>query len=281
VSLKDDLMKRFGGDRVERVMNLVGFDEDTPLEHGLVSKVIETSQVKVEGYHFDVRKHLVEYDDVVNKHREVIYAERGKILNGADLKANTQEMIRDAIPGVVYEHLEDDHGDNWDLDGLVGHISAIFHLPAHLSKERLAQMSRGEVEDALLKHAEEFYEQREQEIEPEKMRVVERLVMLRAIDTRWIDHLTGMDNMRQGIGLEALAQRNPLVAYQKQGHEMFQGLMDGVRNDIVHTIYRVGVVNKDERPRVREAVPVGAGTTGRNDPCPCGSGKKYKKCCGK
>jgi preprotein translocase subunit SecA len=281
VSLKDDLMKRFGGDRVERVMDFVGFDEDTPLEHGLVSKVIETSQVKVEGYHFDVRKHLVEYDDVVNKHREVIYAERGKILSGADLKANTQEMIRDAIPGVVSEHLEDDHGDNWDLDGLVGHISAIFSLPAHLSKEKLAQMSRGEVEDVLLHYAEEFYEQREQEIEPEKMRVVERLVMLRAIDTRWIDHLTGMDNMRQGIGLEALAQRNPLVAYQKQGHEMFQGLMDGVRNDIVHTIYRVGVVNKDERPREREAVPVGATTTGRNDPCPCGSGKKYKKCCGK
>ncbi|UCG83759.1 MAG: preprotein translocase subunit SecA [Dehalococcoidia bacterium] len=281
VSLEDDLMRRFGGDRVKGVMEFVGFDEDTPLEHGLVGKVIENSQQKVEAYHFDIRKHLVDYDDVVNKHREVIYAERDKLLSGADLKANIQDMIREAISGVVNDHLHDEHGDNWDMEGLITQVNAIFPLPAHLNKNTLSQMSRREVEDKLLDYADTYYEERERELEPQKMRVVERLVMLRSIDSRWVEHLTSMENMRQGIGLQALAQRDPLVAYKRQGHEMFRQLMAGIQHDIVHTIYRVGIV-KEERPREleREKVPV-AGRTGRNDPCPCGSGKKFKKCCGK
>jgi preprotein translocase subunit SecA len=260
-------------------MEFVGFDEDTPLEHGLVGKVIENSQQKVEAYHFDIRKHLVDYDDVVNRHREVIYEERNKLLSGADLKANIQDMIRDATRGIVQDHLHDDHGDNWDMDGLEKQINAIFPLPAHLNKNNLSKMSRSEVEDKLLEYAETLYDERELELESEKMRVVERLVMLRTIDSHWVEHLTAMENMRQGIGLQALAQRDPLVAYKRQGHETFQDLMAGVQNDIVHTIYRVGIV-KQEKPREREKVPV-AGRTGRNDPCTCGSGKKFKKCCGK
>ncbi len=278
VSLEDDLMRRFGGDRVKGIMEWAGFDEDTPLEHALVGKVIESSQVKVEAYHFDIRKNLVEYDDVVNKHREVIYAERNKLLSGADLKANIQGMISDTVSGLVYDHLRDDHGDDWNMDGLVTQINAIFPLPSHLEKHALSQMSRGEVEQKLLEYADALYEEREQELEPQKMRVVERLVMLRAIDRRWVEHLTAMENMRQGIGLQALAQIDPLVAYKTQGHEMFQSFMEGVRDDIVHPIYRVGIV-KEERPSEREKALV-TGKTGRNDPCPCGSGKKYKKCCG-
>ncbi len=279
VSLEDDLMRRFGGDRVKGFMEWAGFDEDTPLEHGLVSRVIEQSQTKVEAYHFDIRKHLVDYDDVVNKHREVIYTEREKILSGADLKANIQDMINEAVTGLVYAHLGDEHGDSWDLDSLVATINAIFPLPSHLNKNALSQMSRKEVEQNLLEYADSLYDQREGELAAQNMRVLERLVMLRAIDRRWVEHLTAMENMRQGIGLQALAQRDPLVAYKTGGHEMFQELMDGVRNDIVHTIYHVGIV-RQERPRERERAPVAA-RVGRNDPCPCGSGKKYKKCCGK
>ncbi|MGB3128589.1 MAG: preprotein translocase subunit SecA [Dehalococcoidia bacterium] len=279
VSLEDDLMRRFGGDRVKGIMEWAGFDEDIPLEHGLVGKVIENSQVKVEAYHFDIRKHLVDYDDVVNKHREVIYEERKKLLSGADLKENIQGMVRDAVKDIVPDHLHDEHGDDWDMGGLVTSINAILALPAHLNKDALSRMSRSEVEQNLLEYADSLYEEREQELEPQKMRVVERLVMLRAIDSHWVEHLTAMENMRQGVGLQALAQRDPLVAYKTQGHEMFQDMMAGVRHGIVHTIYRVGIV-KQEKPREREKAPVGA-RTGRNDPCPCGSGKKYKKCCGR
>ncbi len=279
VSLEDDLMRRFGGDRVKGIMDWAGFDEDTPLEHGLVGRVIENSQTKVEGYHYDIRKHLVDYDDVVNKHREVIYEEREKILSGADLKANIQDMITGGLKEAVYSRLADEHGDNWDLDGLVASVGTILPLPPGLDKDALSRMSRKEVEKSLVDHAESFYEARESELGEQNMRVLERLVMLRSIDARWKDHLTDMEEMRHGIGWEGQAQRDPLVAYKRRGYETFQNLMGGVQNDIVHTIYHVGIV-RERKPQEREKVPV-AHRTGRNDPCTCGSGKKYKKCCGK
>jgi len=279
VSLEDDIMRRFGGDRVKGFMEWAGFDEDTPLEHGMVSKVIENAQQKVEAYHFDIRKHLVDYDDVVNKQREVIYDERKKILSGADLKANIQDMIRDALRDVVHNHLGDERSDEWDLDGLVAGANAILLLPPQLNKDAFSKMSRKEAEQKLEEYAESLYEEREKELGPQNMRVVERLVMLRAFDSRWVEHLTAMENMRQSIGLQSLAQRDPLVAYKTQGHEAFQELMAGVQHDIVHMIYHVGIV-KQEKPREKEKVPAGD-RIGRNDPCPCGSGKKYKKCCGK
>jgi preprotein translocase subunit SecA len=279
VSLEDDIMRRFGGDRVKGFMEWAGFDEDTPLEHGMVSKVIENAQTKVEAYHFDIRKHLVDYDDVVNKQREVIYEERRKILSGADLKANIQDMIKDALRDIVHNHLGDERSEQWDLDGLVAGANAILPLPPHLSKDAISKMSRKEVEQKFEEYAESLYEEREKELGPQNMRVVERLVMLRAFDSRWVEHLTAMENMRQSIGLQSLAQRDPLVAYKTQGHEAFQNLTAGVQHDIVHTIYHVGIV-KQEKPREREKAPV-AQHLGRNDPCPCGSGKKYKKCCGK
>jgi preprotein translocase subunit SecA len=279
VSLEDDIMRRFGGDRVKGFMEWAGFDEDTPLEHGVVSKVIENAQQKVEAYHFDIRKHLVDYDDVVNKQREVIYEERKKIMCGADLKANIQEMVKDALRDIVHNHLGDERSDEWDLDGLVAGVNAILPLPPQLNKDAFSRMNRKEVEQKLEEYAESLYEEREKELEPQNMRVVERLVMLRAMDSRWVEHLTAMENMRQGIGLQSLAQRDPLVAYKTQGHEAFQELMAGVCHDIVHTIYHVGIV-KQEKPREKEKVPAG-NRIGRNDPCPCGSGKKYKKCCGK
>jgi len=279
VSLEDDIMRRFGGDRVKGFMEWAGFDEDTPLEHGMVSKVIENAQQKVEAYHFDIRKHLVDYDDVVNKQREVIYDERRKILSGADLKANIQDMIKDALRDIVHNHLGDERADQWDLDGLVAGANAILPLPPYLSKDAISKMSRKEVEQKLEEYAESLYEEREKELGPQNMRVVERLVMLRAFDSHWVEHLTAMENMRESIGLQSLAQRDPLVAYKTQGHETFQNMMAGVQHDIVHMIYHVGIV-KQEKPREREKAPV-AQHPGRNDPCSCGSGKKFKKCCGK
>ncbi len=279
VSLEDDIMRRFGGDRVKGFMEWAGFDENTPLEHGMVSKVIENAQQKVEAYHFDIRKHLVDYDDVVNTQREVIYEERSKILSGADLKANVQDMIKDALRDIVHNYLGDERADQWDLDGLVAGANAILPLPPQLSKDAISKMSRKDVEQKLEEYAESLYEEREKELGPQNMRIVERLVMLRAIDSHWVQHLTDMENMRQEIGLQSLAQRDPLVAYKTQGHETFQNMMAGVRHEIVHTIYHVGIV-KQEKPREKERVPAGD-KIGRNDPCPCGSGKKYKKCCGK
>jgi preprotein translocase subunit SecA len=279
VSLEDDLMRRFGGDRVKGIMEWAGFDEDIPLEHRLVGKVIENSQTKVEAYHFDIRKHLVEYDDVVNRHREVIYEEREKILSGADLKANIQDMIRGELTEIVYSRLGDEHGDDWDLDGLVAGVSVILPLSPQLGKDALSRMSRKEVETAILEHAESLYEARERELGEENMRILERLVMLRSIDARWKDHLTDMEDMRHGIGWEGQAQRDPLIAYKRRGYETFQNLMSGVQHGIVHSIYHVGIT-REQRPREREKVPVPQ-RMGRNDPCPCGSGKKYKKCCGK
>jgi len=279
VSLEDDIMRRFGGDRVKGFMEWAGFDEDTPLEHGMLSKVIENAQQKVEAYHFDIRKQLVDYDDVINKQRGIIYDERRKILSGADLKANIQDMIKDALKDIVHNHLGDERADQWDLDGLVAGVNAILPLPSYLNKDTLPQMSRKEVEQKLEEYAESLYEEREKELGPQNMRVAERGVMLHFIDRRWVEHITDMEEMRESIGLQSLAQRDPLVAYKTQGHETFQNMMAGVQHDIVHTIYHVGIV-KQEKPKEREKVPV-AQQPGRNDPCPCGSGKKYKKCCGK
>jgi preprotein translocase subunit SecA len=188
-------------------------------------------------------------------------------------------MVKDALRDIVHNHLGDERSDEWDLDGLVAGVNAILPLPPQLNKDAFSRMNRKEVEQKLEEYAESLYEEREKELEPQNMRVVERLVMLRAMDSRWVEHLTAMENMRQGIGLQSLAQRDPLVAYKTQGHEAFQELMAGVRHDIVHTIYHVGIV-KQEKPREKEKVPAG-NRIGRNDPCPCGSGKKYKKCCGK
>ncbi len=279
VSLEDDIIRRFGGDRVKGVMEWAGFDEDTPLEHGMVGRVIENSQTKIEAYHFDIRKHLVDYDDVLNRQREVIYEERDKILCGADLRSNILDMVKDEVRGLVESYLADEHGDNWDIAGLVRAVGAILPLPPDLGPEGISRMSRGEVEHRLLELADKLYAEKEEELEPETMRLWERRAMLRAIDRRWVMHLTEMENMRQGIGLQAYAQRDPLVAYKREGHEMFQRTLAGIRHDIVHSIYHV--VRRTEQPRPeRERVTVPQ-DVGRNDPCPCGSGKKYKKCCGR
>jgi preprotein translocase subunit SecA len=295
-------------------------DEDTPIEHQLVSRAIENAQVRVEGYHFDIRKHLVEYDDVVSKHREVIYNERKKILGGADLKANIQSTLRQEIESLVVDAWGSGSEEERNFEGLVQEISTMMPLAPELTPQALSRMSRQEVEEALLHHAEALYEERESKLGEEAMRVVERLVMLRAIDSLWVDHLTQMEHVRQGIGLRAVGQSDPLVVYKKEGHALFQSLRANIQHEVAHTIFKVEVARKgapevqaslraniqhevahtifkvevarkgapevqaspiEREAKQREKVAAGSGKVGRNDPCPCGSGLKYKKCHGK
>ena len=293
VSLEDDVVRRFGGDRIKGFMEWAGMDEDTPIENALVSRSIEGAQVRVEGYHFDMRKHLVEYDDVVNNHRELIYSERRKILSGADLKANILSMVKEEIQSTVRAYIGDEHSIDVDMEGLVNEVSTIFPLPPAFDASTLSQMKPEQVEEKLVEQTEATYEAKEEELGSDNMRVLERLVMLRTMDNLWIEHLTMVEYMRQGIGLQAMAQRDPLVAYKREGHNLFQNLLSNIQHDVVHTIYRVGIVKKEAPQRAPVAARAGVGggekqprkvggkKIGRNEPCPCGSGKKYKHCCGR
>ena len=304
VALDDELMRRFGGERVKGVMEWVGLDEDTPLEHVLVRKSLEAAQTKVEAHNFDIRKHLVEYDDVLNRHRDVIYEERRKILTGVDLKANILNMIQQEALALVATHLGGRDEEMWNLDAFEAELGTIFALPEHLHREALEAMDREEVEEALIQYSEQLYEQQEEAIGAEQMRILERRVMLSIIDSLWVQHLTTMSNLRSGIGLQAAGQRDPLVMYKKEGHEMFQNLLGRIQHDVAHTVYHVSVRQTDGaaqgQPQPRRVAAgskmetavsaVGARRTervgaqgqkiGRNDPCPCGSGKKYKRCHG-
>ena len=297
VSLEDEVMRRFGGDRVKGIMEWAGFSEDAPIENRLVSKSIEASQTKVESFHFEIRKNLVEYDDVANMHRSVIYAERNKVLTGADLKTNISEMIHREISGLITQHLQDENSDNWEIDAFLTALATIFPEAPSINRADLFNMHQDEIDDALISYADNLYESREANVGPENMRTVERLVMLRTIDSLWVQHLTSMENLRQGIGLQAFGQRDPLVMFKREGHEMFQDLLGRIQTDIVHTIFRANIDNNrntNNTPKRTIETPiskvagrqrqvntmVGGNKIGRNNPCPCGSGKKYKRCHG-
>ncbi len=303
VALDDDLMRRFGGERIQALMSWAGMDDDTPLDNKMVSKSISSAQVKVEAQHFDTRKHLVEYDDVVNTHRDVIYGEREKILAGADLKSNVHEMVEVEVQEILDRYLADRSPENWDTEAVLRDVNSMFPPPEELlDPDQLALMAREEIEEHLLAQASLVYNQREAEMEPEVMRQVERALMLRVVDHNWVQHLTAMEHLRQGIQLQAFGQRDPLVMYKKDGHEKFRDLQKRIRSDVVHTIYHLGVtpesngrrtgsraslrgseasvMTKVGRPRSRTPVTHGERKIGRNEPCPCESGKKYKRCHG-
>jgi preprotein translocase subunit SecA len=301
VSFGDDVMRRFAPDWVGGMMGRLGIDEDMPLESGMASKAIEQAQTKVEGHNFDIRKHVVEYDDVMNTQRDLIYTERNKILAGADLKANIQEMIAEEIDEVIDTYLTDHQEEGRDLKGLLVEMKAIMPLPSHFTQAHFANLAREDIVEELLAHAQEEYEAKEQKIGPENMRTLERLVMLGTIDRLWVGHLTALDEMRQGIGLAGYGGQDPLVAFKREAHDMWQQLMDHIRRNISRRIYHV-TLSPQAAPAPRRPAAVGARAggrrgaragqpegeppaaprkVGRNDPCPCGSGLKYKKCCGR
>jgi preprotein translocase subunit SecA len=292
-SLEDDLMRLFGSDNISGIMDRLGIEEDMPIEHSMISKSIETAQKRVENRNFDIRKHVLQYDDVMNQQRELIYRQRRQVLTGENLKDNILEMIDACVERVVSAYApEGVHPEEWDLKGLLEQAEQLF-LPGHqLALKDLEDMGRQELEGFLAEHSHAAYEAREQELGPDTMREVERVVMLRLVDDKWMDHLDAMDQLREGIGLRAYGQKDPLVEYKFEGYEMFQNMINTIQDDVVRYIFRVNVV-QPEQQKQRQVVenryaeegarqPVRKESkVGRNDPCPCGSGKKYKKCCGR
>ena len=303
LSLEDDLMRLFAADRIAKVMDTLGMEEDEPIEHSIVTSSIEHAQKKVEARNFDMRKNVLEYDDVMNQQREVIYAQRRKVLKGEDLRESIMYMIKEIIKSEMNQYANEKlYPEEWTLDGLIEDAEGIYAPKGSLKKEELEAMSRDELGEALVKIAEDNYAAREAEFTPGVMRELEKVIMLRVVDNKWMEHLDHMDMLRQGINLRAYGQRNPLVEYKIEGYNMFEEMIHQIQTDIAKLMYRVSVVT-EERRQVEDRLataqafhggdvedaeakpvkkaPVRAEHIGRNDPCPCGSGKKYKNCCGK
>jgi preprotein translocase subunit SecA len=290
LSLEDELLRRFGSDRITGIMDRLGMDDETPIEHSLITKTIESAQTKVEGYNFDLRKHLVEYDDVVNKHREVIYAERRKIIRGENLRDNVLAMVRRQVERLVDRSTVSERFAEFDVEELSRGFAGLIGDAGKVTPRELEGRSKRELVEFLFSRALARYEERERAMGEEAMRTLERLVMLRVLDQLWVEHLTEMDHMRHGIGLQAYGQRDPLVAYKTEGYRMFQQLLENIEYDVAHMIYSVQIQPALTRPVIQAGVENRGGDgaapgrkkqkVGRNDPCPCGSGKKFKHCHG-
>lgn len=292
ISLEDDLMRLFGSENIMGLMDKLGMDDSMPIENGLISRAIETAQRRVEGRNFDIRKHVLEYDDVMNQQREVIYEQRRNVLMGQDVKDNILEIIGKVVERTINRFAgESRYPEEWDLKGLIDYSRNLF-IPQNLPEiEKLTEMEDKEIRSLFLKYAMDEYYARENQMGEDNMRELERLVMLRVVDEKWMGHLDAMDQLRQGIGLRAYGQKNPLVEYKYEAFDMFHAMIEEIHEEIVRYVYHARVV---EKPRERQDMvenrggeeeakknPVQSVKVGRNDDCPCGSGKKYKKCCGK
>jgi preprotein translocase subunit SecA len=308
LALDDDLMRIFGGERIKSMMNMLRVADDEPIEAKLVSRQIEGAQSKVEGHNFDARRYLVEYDDVMNKQREIIYGERRKVLEGVDLREQVQAWIRKVVEDAVNQHCESRHPGNWDLEALLSQLGAVFPLPplSETPPEEFGETKEAAV-DRLMQYADAAYQAKEAELTEPMMRKVEQFVVLKTIDSKWISYLTMMEHFKEGIGLRAFGQKDPLIEYKNEAFQAFQELLNDIQFDIASTVFRVQLVKEPPTPpppvalatnRTRSSgaatatagnpngggtrAPVPAGTKlGRNDPCWCGSGKKFKKCHGR
>ena len=294
VSLEDDLMRLFGSDSISGIMDKLGMDDSVPVEHPLVTRSIESAQKKVENRNFEMRKHVLEYDDVMNQQREVIYGQRRRVLMGEDLRESLQEMISRVIDSAVERYTaEGKYPEEWDLEGLIHYGEQAFLRTGAVSVDELQELgTREEIKDRLYEEAMEHWQAREEELGTEMMRDLERFILLRVVDNKWMDHLDAMDQLRTGIGLRAYGQKDPLVEYKFEAYNMFQEMIEGIQEDVVRYLYKVRVVPQEQEQRVKhvaenygdngERTPVRVGKKiGRNDPCPCGSGRKYKRCCGR
>ncbi|MGB5420946.1 MAG: preprotein translocase subunit SecA [Desulfobacterales bacterium] len=301
LSLEDDLLRIFGGERITGIMDRLGMQEGEPIEHGLISRAIENAQSKVEGHNFEIRKQLLEYDDVMNQQREVIYRQRREALFGKDLKSSILEIIEEESEEIAGAFADERApAEEWDFKGLNEAVFKQFNfrLPTlegdtldGLTQEGLAQLINDE--------AVRIYEEKEKAIGPEDFRQLERIVMLQNVDNLWKDHLLSMDHLKEGIGLRGYAQQNPLLVYKKEGFEMFQEMIARIKEETLGILFRIQLAEPQkmkeiQRPREQQLTYSGSGEPqkkkpvkradkkiGRNAPCPCGSGKKYKKCCGK
>jgi preprotein translocase subunit SecA len=293
VSLEDDLMRLFGGDNIKNIMERLGMDDDQPIEHPLITRSIENAQKRVEARNFDIRKHVLEYDDVMNKQREVIYSQRRKVLEGENLKQSILVMIEEVISNMVDTYcVEGVHPEEWDLKGLIEYAEDIF-LPRNSFRiDNPEEVTREELKQRLVEKALALYELREKELGSDTMREFERVITLKIVDKKWMDHIDAMDQLRQGIGLRAYGQSDPVIEYKFEGYEMFKAMIRSIQEDTVKYLFKAQVQNIPQRHQVVQRVsesrentgrkePVRNQKVGRNDPCPCGSGKKYKKCCGR
>ena len=301
LSLEDDIMRLFGGERIQRMMEALKIEDDMPIETKLLTNSIESAQKKVEGRNFSIRRSVLQFDDVMNRQRELIYSQRAKVLDGENLRGYIMDMLRDNITETANLYLSDETiHDSWNVAGLRDHYLGFFTEPGDLefTANELGGMEKKDIVDILYKKAVAKYEEKEQEIGPDRMREVERVVLLRNVDSKWMDHIDAMEELRKGIYLRSYAQRDPVVEYRIEGFDMFDEMVAAIREDTVKMLLTVRLRNPEEEPK-REQVanpttashgddtvkkqPVrktAAQKVGRNDPCPCGSGKKYKKCCG-
>jgi preprotein translocase subunit SecA len=303
LSLEDDLLRIFGSDRISSIMDKLGMEEDEPIEHNMISKAIENAQRKVEGHNFDIRKHLLEYDDVMNDQRKMIHSQRKEVLGGEDVSYIVADMIEDLIPSIAMEFCDEKRpSEDWDWSGIFDRVSANMGLELNWSDDVKKGLKPDTFEKNLLEEMEAAYKAREEELGKETLRQLERYIVLQMVDNHWKDHLLGMDHLKEGIGLRGYGQKNPLDEYKKEGFNMFNDMIGRVREKTVSTLMRVKLARQDEveeleqekrRQRQEMEMSRGAGDetqrptrregdkVGRNAPCPCGSGKKYKRCCGR
>jgi preprotein translocase subunit SecA len=325
VSLEDELMRRFGGDKMKSMMDRLGLPEDQPIQNAIISKTIENAQNKIEGFNFDIRKHVLDYDDVMNKQREVVYKKRKETLEAKEIKNEIMQNIFEEIERLISFCCAGEETD-WKIEEIFSEINGIFPISEENKKQlEIIQNDkskneiekRGSLQDYLMDLAKSAYGQKEKEIGTEDMRRVEKMIMLQTIDTLWMNHLDEIDYLREGIGLRGYGQRDPLIEYKREAFGLFSHLMDNVRSTVVHTIFKIASIpisharredgknlqfkgasdeveqfgaakkmqaesgNASKSEEVKQKPIINNDKVGRNDPCPCGSGKKYKKCCGK
>ena len=298
ISLEDDLMRLFGGERLQALMNSMGVDENMPIEAKLLSNSIQSAQARIEGMHFEMRKNVLKYDDVMNRQREIIYSQRRRVLDGESVSDSIRKMMQEYITASVQQYLVDEKNhEEWNLDGLrdrfMGWITDENDL--RYSLEELRGMSRDDIAQTLLEKAEARYEAQRQ-LFGESFEEIERVVLLRNVDTLWMDHIDAMEELKRGIGLRGYAQQDPVVAYRLEGFEMFDQMIEGIKENTVKMLLTIRPRPQVEIKREQTLKPLATGEDGtvkkipmkadkkkpgRNDPCPCGSGLKYKKCCGK
>lgn len=291
ISLEDDLMRLFGSERISSVVEKIGLEEDMPIEHKMLTKSIEGAQKKVEGRNFGIRKHVLQYDDVMNKQREIIYAERRRVLEGENLQEQIENMIHSLIEEGVMSYSQ----DGFDAERFVEYMYNLFMPRGSIEVSDIENLKTEQVIEKVFEIAMKIYNGKEERIGSDRMREVERVVLLQAVDSHWIDHIDAMDQLRQGIGLRAIGQQDPVIAYTDEGFNMFNEMNAHIKEDTIKYLFNITIEEPVERKQVIDVDHLSSNvdedansktvrkedTTGRNDDCPCGSGKKYKKCCGR
>ncbi|MDY4976279.1 MAG: preprotein translocase subunit SecA [Clostridia bacterium] len=298
LSLDDDLMRLFGSDKMKSLVETMGLKDDEAIENGMLTKQIESAQKRVEGRNFDIRKNVLNYDDVLNIQRQKVYSQRQQVLDCADIHENVKKMMADVIEEFVQMHTaHSNYPEEWDLKAIIEHFEALFLEPGQLSftKQEIQELTKDTLVNTLVECAYEAYDKKEQEAGPEVLREFERVILLQIVDKNWIEHIENMEQLKQGIFLRAFAQHDPLVEYKMEGSDMFDEMNQNIRRELVDLVFRVKIKKNIQREQVAAPMEASHGAggedkgsrtvvkapkIGRNDPCPCGSGKKYKKCCG-